>query len=46
VHCRRNGGRRDGGKVTTGGGDAGAYEVFTYVPGAGFVDACVTVLTF
>src|SRR5215211_726278 len=34
------------GKVTSGGGDAGAYEIFTYVPGGGFFDACVTVLTF
>jgi len=33
------------GKVASG-GDSGAYEILTYVPGAGFVDACVTVLTF
>jgi hypothetical protein len=34
------------GKVTTGGVDAGAYEIYTYVPGATFFDACVTVVTF
>jgi hypothetical protein len=33
------------GKVTSG-GDSGAYAIFTYVPGAGFFDACVTIMTF
>ena len=33
------------GKITVG-GDAGAYEIYAYVPGGGFFDACVTVVTF
>jgi len=33
------------GKVTAG-GDFGAYEIFTYVPGGGYFDACVTLVTF
>jgi hypothetical protein len=33
------------GKVPSG-GDAGAYEIYTYVPGGGFFDACVTVFSF
>jgi hypothetical protein len=33
------------GKVAIG-GDVGAFEITTYVPGGGFFDACVTVLSF